>query len=69
MKQGVQQGKLEGEQALTLRLLQKRFGELDARIQAKIRALSLPRLEQLGEALLDFQKREDLRKWLREHAK
>ncbi|MBI3653396.1 MAG: DUF4351 domain-containing protein, partial [Acidobacteria bacterium] len=64
---GLRQGRQEGTTALTLRLLHKRFGTLDKRTQAQIKGLSLEQLEDLGEALLDFQAPQDLVKWLKAH--
>lgn len=65
VQQGLQQGRQEGITAFTLRLLQRRIGDLDAQTEARIRALSIEQLEQLGEALLDFTKPADLAAWLR----
>jgi predicted transposase YdaD len=63
-----QEGKQEGlkQEALTLamRLLRRRFGELEARIVAKVQQLSRERLEELTEDLLDFSEVEDLDAWL-----
>jgi Domain of unknown function (DUF4351) len=36
-------------------------------LQTQIEALSLPQLEDLGEALLEFSRPEDLEDWLRTH--
>lgn len=63
-ERGKQEGKLEGEQQLILRLLQKRLGELSPQLQERIQSLSLNQLETLGEALLDFTAMEDLLHWL-----
>ncbi len=62
--EGRSEGRVEGEVALTLRLLARRCGPLSADTTATIQALSLPRLEELADALLDFQGAEDLRQWL-----
>ncbi|MBI3653563.1 MAG: Rpn family recombination-promoting nuclease/putative transposase, partial [Acidobacteria bacterium] len=67
LQKGRQEGRQEGTTALTLRLLHKRFGTLDKRTQAQIKALSVEQLEQLGEALLDFQAPQDLAQWLKAH--
>ncbi|MGK7925662.1 MAG: Rpn family recombination-promoting nuclease/putative transposase [Spirulina sp.] len=63
-EQGRQQGRQEGEIALILRLLKKRFGEIPVEISSKIEALSIERLETLGEDFLDFKNVEDLENWL-----
>ena len=67
MQIGLRKSRQEGTTALTLRLLHKRFGKLTDRTQARIKALSVEQLEQLGEALLDFQAPQDLTKWLKAH--
>ena len=54
----------EGELALVLRLLRRRFGAVSTPYEDGIRALSLDRLEILGEELLDFQSEGDLAAWL-----
>jgi predicted transposase YdaD len=60
-----QEGRQEGEQSLILRLLTRRIGEVTPERQSQIQALSLPQLEALGEALLDFSEPADLDEWLR----
>ncbi len=40
---------------LVLRLLTRRVGELPQEVRSRIETLSLEQLENLGEALLDFQ--------------
>ncbi len=49
---------------MLLRQLRKRLGDLDAAVEAQIEGLAIERLEQLGEALLDFNSRADLDAWL-----
>ncbi len=70
-QEGIQLGKQQGieigqqsEARLVLRLLSRRFGELSARHRGQITGLSLAQLEDLGEALLDFQSLEQLEAWL-----
>ena len=67
IEKGMEKGKQEGTAAVMLRQLQRRFGPLDADLQARVRALSFARLEQLGEALLDFHSLADAVSWLGEH--
>lgn len=50
--------------ALILRQLKRRFGPLTSEREARITALPLERLEDLGEALLDFTTSADLDVWL-----
>ncbi|MEI8376320.1 MAG: DUF4351 domain-containing protein, partial [Planctomycetota bacterium] len=67
MKRGLEQGRQEGldhERKLVLRQLRKRLGDLDPAVKAQIELLSADRLEQLGEALLDFNTRSELDIWL-----
>lgn len=59
-----QRGRQEGEFGLILRLLKKRVGVITPEIQMQIEALSLDRLEILGEDLLDFTSVADLGLWL-----
>jgi predicted transposase YdaD len=63
--QGRQEGRQEGELDLTLRLLRRRCGQLSPEQLARVRALSLERIEALGEALLEFRDASDLEAWLR----
>lgn len=56
--------KQEGEQRLIIRLLNRRVGEIDSLLIQKIQELSIEKLEELGEALLDFTSVTDLETWL-----
>jgi predicted transposase YdaD len=64
LEKGLEQGLKTGELEITLRQLRRRCGALTATQEALIRALPLPRLEMLAEALLDFQGSDDLDTWL-----
>lgn len=64
IQQGLVQGRKEGELALILRLVNKRFGAIDPSLQDKIEVLTLGKLEELGEALFDFNSIADLASWL-----
>jgi predicted transposase YdaD len=72
-QEGVEQGLEEGRRreacALALRQLEHRCGSLAAATSARIQALSLPQLEDLALALLDFQGIEDLQSWLQQIAR
>ena len=61
---GIARGEARGETKVTLRLLSRRCGPLDAEQESLIRSLPLERLEALAEALLDFQGMADLNTWL-----
>lgn len=63
-QQGIQQGRQQGECEMALRQLRRRCGALSSIQQDRIRALPLPQLEALSEALLDFQGLADLQAWL-----
>jgi predicted transposase/invertase (TIGR01784 family) len=66
--EGKQEGKQEGKREegiyLILRLLRKRFGPVPEDLEKRIQGLSVSQLEDLGEALLDFETQTDLVSWL-----
>ena len=64
--EGEAKGKQEGEVSLVLRILRKRFGQISQDLEKQIQGLSIERLEDLGEALLDFTTEADLVDWLKE---
>ena len=68
IREGVQIGKQEGRQEeasrLILRQLTRRFGVVDTTLAERIHQLSVMRLEDLGDALLDFANISDLTTWL-----
>jgi len=64
LAEGRQEGRQEGEAAVTLRLLNRRCGPLSESTTAQIQALPLEQLEALADALLDFQGPSDLAAWL-----
>ncbi len=68
IQQGRQEGIQQGEQDLILRLLNRRIGEIDASLIKQIKGLSIEKLENLGEALLDFSSIADLESWLKQHS-
>lgn len=59
-----QEGRSVEAKTLVLRLLTRRVGELPQEVRSRIESLSLEQLEDLGEALLDFQGMSDLDAWL-----
>lgn len=60
---------LQRERALILRLLTRQVGELDDEMKARLEQLPTEKLEQLGEALLDFTAPQDLEKWLKQRTR
>jgi predicted transposase YdaD len=68
LEEGRQEGREVGRQqeaaSLAIRLLVRRFGNLDQATQKILAALPLLRLEQLAEDLLDFSGPGDLQAWL-----
>jgi Domain of unknown function (DUF4351) len=63
-----ERGEFKGQQELVLRQLNRRMGNnVLLEVEAKVKALSLAQLEELGEALLDFAQMEDLIGWLNSH--
>jgi predicted transposase YdaD len=64
LAEGREEGRKEGEAAVTIRLLTRRCGPLSQATTARIQSLPLEQLEALAEALLDFQGADDLEAWL-----
>ena len=67
MERGIERGleqALEREQYLLIRLLTRKIGVLSPELTDKVKSLSFEELEQLGEALFDFEQLEDLENWL-----
>jgi predicted transposase YdaD len=61
---GLEEGRRREASALALRQLERRCGSLEAPTSSRIEALSLPQLEELALALLDFRGVGDLQTWL-----
>jgi predicted transposase YdaD len=61
---GRREGRTEEGQALILRQLTRRVGNVPMEAESRVKALPLERLEDLGEALLDFTQIGDLLAWL-----
>lgn len=70
-QEGLQEGRQEGLQqeafALIVRLLTRKFGTIDEGIRSQISTLPVSLLEDLAEALLDFNSIADLPIWLETH--
>ena len=61
-------GQQEGEVNLIVRQISRRFGALSPEQVSQIRSLSIPELESLGEALLDFQSLGELDSWFQDNS-
>ncbi|WP_460194490.1 Rpn family recombination-promoting nuclease/putative transposase [Thermosynechococcus sp. FA-CM-4201] len=68
LQQGRQEGIKEGESLIVLQLLKRRFGDLPADIEQKIRNLSPERIAALADILLDIASLEAVNAWLQEHS-
>lgn len=72
LEEGLQQGRQEGQQqeaaSLIIRQLSRRLGDVNEQLQQQIQALSLTKLEDLAEALLDFSQFSDLITWLQQNS-
>ncbi|NEO02707.1 MAG: DUF4351 domain-containing protein, partial [Moorea sp. SIO3I7] len=70
-REGLLEGKREGKQeegySIVIRQLTRRFGSVDDQLQQGIQKLSVAQLEELSEALLDFETVTDLTVWLASH--
>ncbi len=62
-EEGREEGRKTEGQLLILRQLTRRVGELPQEVRSRIETLDLEQLENLGEALLDFQAIADLQAW------
>ncbi len=67
IKKGLRRGCREGQTDMALRLLRRRLGSIPPGFERAIRALSLSRLEELGDALLDFDSLATAEAWVAEH--
>lgn len=66
-KIGQKIGAKEKALSIVLRLLHRLIGAMSEAIEARVMALSSDQLEDLSEALLDFEALDDLDRWLNEH--
>ncbi len=64
----LQKGKQQEAFTYTLRLVNRRFGDVDSSLTERIRILGANQLENLGEALFDFSNVADLEAWLNQQA-
>jgi hypothetical protein len=66
-QRGLEQGRQQGEAELVLKQLARRIGAIRSSQEEIIRSLPLPKIEALGEALLDFTSPADFARWVREN--
>jgi Domain of unknown function (DUF4351) len=60
----IQAAEERGEKSIIIRLLKRQVGDLSLQVQDRIKSLPVEKLENLGDALLDFAGMEDLTAWL-----
>ena len=60
----IQAAEERGEKSIVMRLLNRRVGDISLQVQERIKSLPVEKLEDLGDALLDFYGMEDLTAWL-----
>ncbi len=66
-EEALQEGRQEEGATLVLRQLARRLGQITPEVREQIQQLPLAQLEELGEALLDFDSMQDLTAWLQTH--
>mgnify|MGYP006442353717 CR=1 FL=1 len=64
LERGLEQGSQREGLLLVKRQLRRRFGELSPVLEQRLQTLSVSQLEDLAEALLDFNDVNDLSRWL-----
>lgn len=57
----------DGKEGLVIRQLNRRFGSVAQTVTERLDELPIEQLDELGEALLDFQSIADLENWLSQH--
>ena len=67
VQQGIQQGVQQEATSMIIRQLKRKVGELSPSLEAKIIGLPISTLEDLSEALLDFNSIDELNNWLSEN--
>jgi predicted transposase YdaD len=73
VEEGPQEGRQEGRQEelrnVLTKLLNRKFGVVSEAVHGEIEMLSIEQAESLVEAILDFEKPEDLQNWLAQNLK
>ena len=65
--EGFQAGRQERKEDLVIRQIRRRFGDVSKSLIEQIDRLTVEQLNELGEALFDFNNLADLKKWLAGH--
>ena len=60
VRQGVEQGRLDGERALVLRLIQRRFGEVPPSVHKRLQSAAQHQLETWADRVLDADSLDDI---------
>ncbi|MEO1892308.1 MAG: DUF4351 domain-containing protein [Alcanivorax sp.] len=60
VRQGVEQGRLDGERALVLRLVQRRFGEVPPSVHKRLQSAAQHQLETWADRVLDADSLDDI---------
>ena len=68
LQRGIDRGEQRGKQSeafsINMRLIKRRFGQIESQLEAQISSLSVAKLEDLSEVLLDITSLVDLQSWL-----
>jgi predicted transposase/invertase (TIGR01784 family) len=68
LEEGKQEGLLKGQSVILLRQLSRKLGQVSPRLKNRISKLSVVQLENLAEAIFDFETVADLNAWLKTHS-
>lgn len=69
LEQGLGQGLEQGTRNIILRQLDRLLGDIGTENKTRVAELSLPQLDKLSEALLDFTETKQLTSWLNRHTR
>jgi predicted transposase YdaD len=64
LKRGEKRGEKSEAFSINMRLIKRRFGQIESQLEAQISSLSVAKLEDLSEVLLDITSLVDLQSWL-----
>ncbi len=53
IRRGLEQGRVEGEQTVVMRMIEKRFGSIPSWVRQRLQAMSAPEVEETALRLLD----------------